>query len=81
MIQKHEALAATLADEVAVDSQMVAIINAIIELYQEARTAMKCRRAISRMMLTAIRHEDEKRVKLLVEDWRMATKKLNKYKL
>lgn len=81
MIRQHAELHASLSQQVDVDTRMIVKIGEIVQLYREAGKATARRRMVTRKMLTAIKHEDEKKLRLLVDDWREATKKLTKYKL
>ena len=77
---KMSKLAETLAQEVENDTRMIAKIGEIVALYGEAGKATARRRMIAHMMMTAIKHEDKKRLKVLVEDWREATRKVARYR-
>lgn len=80
MIKDHEGLAETLAQEVELDARMIAKITEIKALYDEAGKAIARRRMISRMILTAIKHGNKPKVRQLVADWRLATKKVERFK-
>ena len=81
MMTKHTELAGSLEKHVALNDQMIEKINEMITVCSKKMERVKRQRKISRMMLTAIKHEDEDRLKVLVGEWRESTKRLSKYKL
>ena len=81
MKQKHKALAEAIQQSVELDHKQIAKVEEIIEAYKGMRKALTFKRATGLQMLTAIKHGDEARLKMLAPEWRDAVIKVGRYKI
>ena len=79
--EQREKLTYLMGMQATLDTEMIKKLSEVIALYREASKATWKRRQVAKMIMTAIKHNDLKRVKVLVEDWRMATKKVARFRL